>query len=319
MTPQKQPSPVPHTDDPHPHTDDPHAAIDSGAAVSPVVRRRVLAAELRELRRAAGLTHVDVARRLGWQQGKVSKIEGAKQGIGVDAVIALAEVCHAGAEQRDRLVELAHAARGRAWWEGFGDVLASGELTSVGLEAEADSLRVFVAETVPALLRTDAYARIVEGAAGWSNRSGMERRLELMLHRRTRMLATGGAEVEVVLSESAVRRRVGGAEVMGEQLEHLAELGRNGRIELRFLPFDAGAVPASGSFTVLGFQRVAHPDLVVLPDLHDCTCLEDPGAVEAYRTAAGALAEQALLPADSCARLRDMARDYRAEVREAVG
>src|SRR5699024_893018 len=97
-------------------------------------------------------------------------------------------------------------------------------------------------------------------------RGGVERRLELLLRRQSTVLAPGGADVQVVLSESAVRRRVGGAEVMGEQLAHLTELAERERVALRLLPFDAGAVPVNGSFTVLGFRRVAHPDLVVLPD-----------------------------------------------------
>lgn len=337
MTPPKHPAPTPGSSNPHPlspaasgsevaqpgaraaHLGSGPAEMSpqvGGAGISPTVRRRVLAAELKALRQDAGLTHVAVASRLGWQQGKVSKIEGAKQGIGVDAVIALAEVCRAGPEQRDRLVGLAHSARGRAWWESFGDVLATGELTSVGLEVEADSLQVFVAELVPGLLRTNAYARVVENASGRSFRGGVERRLELLLRRQTTVLASGGADVQVVLSESAVRRRVGGAEVMGEQLAHLTELAEQERVVLRLLPFDAGAVPVNGSFTVLGFRRVAHPDLVVLPDLHDCTCVEELGAVEAYRTEVAGLAERALSPAESCERLRGAAQQYRAEAHE---
>lgn len=289
------------------------SSLAGGAGVSPTVRRRVLAAELKQLRRTAGFTHVDVAHRLGWQQGKVSKIEGAKQGIGVDAVIALADVCHADDEQRDRLVGLAHSARRRAWWEGFGDVLATGELTSVGLEVEADSMHLFVAEFVPTLLRTTAYARATEDASGRSFHGGVERRLELLLRRQTTVLAAGGADVQVVLSESAVRRRVGDVDVMGEQLEYLIELAERENVVLRLLPFDAGAVPVNGSFTVLGFRRVAHPDLVVVPEPHDCTCVEERGAVEAYRTEVGALTEWALSPEQSLDRLRSVIQEHKAE------
>ena len=50
-------------------------------AGSPTVRRRRLAAELRQLRQAADMTIEEVAARLNWQPSKISRIETRKIGI----------------------------------------------------------------------------------------------------------------------------------------------------------------------------------------------------------------------------------------------
>lgn len=47
----------------------------------PVVRRRKLGAELRRQRALAGLTSDEAARRAGWHQSKVSRIETGRSGV----------------------------------------------------------------------------------------------------------------------------------------------------------------------------------------------------------------------------------------------
>ena len=262
---------------------------------SPTLRRRVLAAELKRLRRAAGLTHIDVAGRLGWQQGKVSKIESAKQGVGIDAVIALADICHATQEHRQRLVGLARDARARGWWEAYVDVLPPERKTYVGLEADADVIRGFAAEVVPDLFQTRDYASSVVRRAAQDSGSALERRLELLLRRQEHLLGGQTTEFEIVLSESALRRAAG----VPEQLRRLVDLARRPNVTLRVLPFSAGAVPVEGSFSILEFWRNPHPDLVFVSGRIDCVYLGDEADVGSYREALGQLEAMAMSPDDS--------------------
>ncbi|GAA2789362.1 helix-turn-helix transcriptional regulator [Saccharopolyspora taberi] len=260
-----------------------------------MLRRRVLAAELKAMRRAAGLTHVEVARRLGWQQGKVSKIESAKQGVGIDAVIALAETCNAEPEHRERLVGLARDARARGWWESYADVLPPARRTYVGLEADADVIRGFAAEVVPDLFQTRDYA---SSAAGWAEQepgSGFERRLELLLRRQEQLLERHPAEFDIVLSESALRRAAGAP----EQLRHLVDLAQRPDVTIRVLPFSVGAVPVESSFSLLEFRRNPHPDLVFVSGRTDCAYFEDEADVASYRETLVRLEEMAMSPYDS--------------------
>lgn len=278
-------------------------------SASPVVQRRVLAGELKNLRRSAGLTHVDVANRLGWQQGKVSKIESAKQRVGVDAVIALAEVCHATPEQRDRLVGLARAARQKGWWESYGDLLPPTERLYVGLEADADRVRIFAVETIPDLLQTPDYATAVLSARSLREHpagdGALERRLDLLLERQRAVLEQRVVQVDSVIAESALRRVVGGRSVLGTQLGHLARLASQASARIRVLPFTAGAIPVDGPFTILGFGENPHPETAFVPSRQGYVCFDQVPEVKPYSEALCALESLSLSPDESIRLLRD--------------
>lgn len=270
------------------------------------MRRWVLARELKDLRQAAGLTHTAVAQQLGWQQGKVSKIEGARQGVGVESVMALAEVCGASGQQRDRLVELAHAARAKGWWESYADVLPAGGTTYVGFEAGAASISGFATETVPELLRTREYAAAVIAARSGS--SGLERRLELLLSRQRAPVGDGAADIDVVLAESAVRRAVGGEQVFRRQLRHLVDLGRRPNVRVRVLPFAAGATATDAPFSLLGFAGETHPDVLCVPHESPRLASTQTEEVEEYRRTFEALQSQSLSVEESLSLLERFER-----------
>ncbi|MEU6131178.1 helix-turn-helix transcriptional regulator [Saccharopolyspora sp. NPDC047091] len=268
------------------------------AEPSPVVRRHLLAGELRQLRHAARLTHADVAQRLGWPQAKVSKIEGARQQVGVEAVIALADICHAGSERRDRLVELAHSARGRGWWESYRDVLPADVRAHVGFEAEAAEVREFAVEELPDLVRTDEYAAAVD-AAREPERSPEEaaRSLEVLRRRRQRV-EDGAVRLDLVLAESALHREVGGPAVLARQLAGLRDLAERPTVTVRVLPFSAGAAAARTPFAVLSFELDV-PEVVVSSNAGLVDLVDDPPVARTHHALLERLRAAALPPEDS--------------------
>lgn len=97
-----------------------------------------------------------------------------------------------------------------------------------------------------------------------------------------------------VIDEAALRRKVGGREVMREQLQHLGNLSRQPHITVQVLPFSTGAHAAAvGSFAVL---RGPAPDLdVVYVDLlGGGLFMEKRQELERYRLAFEYLSAQAL-------------------------
>lgn len=259
----------------------------------------MLAAELKELRRAAGLTHVDVADRLGWPQAKVSKIEGSRQAVGVEAVIALADICHAGGRRRDHLVSLAHQARGRGWWESYRDVLSTEDRLYIGFEAEAAAVRVFGAEALPELVRTREYASAVSAARRSAEPTADSERSLEALEIRQRNLIGGDVPLDLVLAESALRRVVGGPDVLRSQWDRLLGMATSGEVTLRLLPFSAGALAADGPFTVLSFGADSPPAVVYRPALAVRPLLDSPADVQVYQEAFDRLVESALDPDES--------------------
>ena len=66
------------------------------------------------------------------------------------------------------------------------------------------------------------------------------------LRQRT-VLGSGGRDLVMVIGEAALRRRVGGANVLRARIGRLAELGgRGGPVTIEVLPFSSGAHAGAG-------------------------------------------------------------------------
>jgi len=130
---------------------------------SPTVKRRRLAAELRRLREAAKLTIDQVAERLEWSAGKISKIENARVSVMPRDARYLLDVYGVADPERELLVTLARESRQRGWWQQYG-AIPEWFGTYVGLESEAVSVSSYQGEYVPGLLQTHDYAMAVHRA-----------------------------------------------------------------------------------------------------------------------------------------------------------
>jgi hypothetical protein len=87
-----------------------------------------------------------------------------------------------------------------------------------------------------------------------------------------------------VLGEGALRRPVGGADVLKAQVEHLRTTARTGHVEIRVLPFSVGAHAAmAGAFRILDFDDPEDPDIVYLESHVGALYLEESEEVTEYR------------------------------------
>ena len=133
-----------------------------------------LAAQLRELRRAAGLGGIEAGRRAGISQSKISKLERKLLRPAPDGVRTLCEVYQAPPRQREELVRLAESLR-------TGIIEPPRVILSRGahhmqqrirrLEESATLLRSYQPTMVIGLLQTPDYARLVFGASIPARRS----------------------------------------------------------------------------------------------------------------------------------------------------
>jgi hypothetical protein len=86
-----------------------------------------------------------------------------------------------------------------------------------------------------------------------------------------------------VVDEAALRRPVGGREVMRGQLERLVDATKLANVTLQVLPFGSGAHPAmAGAFTILRFGDRELPDVVYLEHLTGASYLDRRDEVERY-------------------------------------
>jgi hypothetical protein len=124
---------------------------------------------------------------------------------------------------------------------------------------------------------------------------------------RQALLAPGGTlELWAILDEAALRRLVGGARVMRDQLDQLAERSRSSRVTVQVIPLEAGAHPGMDSaFAVLQLETVS--DVVYVEGLMGYFFLQNQGDVVRYRRAFEQLRAVALSPSDSRDRMRSVA------------
>ncbi|CNG58208.1 Uncharacterized protein conserved in bacteria [Mycobacterium tuberculosis] len=270
------------------------------ARSAPTVKRRRLAAELRQQRERLGLTIEEVAERLEWSTAKVSRIENARVGVLPRDVKYLLNVYGVEGEARDVLMALAREARQKGWWHSYGEAIPTWFEVYVGLESDAVSMERYDAEHVPGLLQTAEYARGVFEAFPIDDETEIEKRVALRMARSEYLTSEGGPKFWAVLNEAVIRRQVGGARTMQDQLHHLGEMAKLPNVTLQVLPFDAGAHPAmSGSFTLLGFPEPSDPKVVFMETQTGGLYLEKAHEIIRYTLAFDHLRAAALRPSDS--------------------
>lgn len=273
----------------------------------PATRRRQLGRQLRDLRLAAGLSTMEAAaERSGLSRATISRIESAKQTILPRTVRLLCQTYGVGAPLLDHLVRLAAESEDRGWLLAYSDTVPNWFERYAGEEAEASDISMYQAEYVPGLIQTAAYCRAIRAANSPDvTDEDLQRSVELRQARQVLLERDKPPTLHAVLNEAAVRRHVGGAAVMREQLLHLATLAERPNITLQVLPFEAGAHPAMiGAFTMLRFPT-ANGDPTVFVEVDSGALYPDrPVDVERYGWVFGRLRELALTPGNSMALVR---------------
>ncbi len=285
------------------------------APASPTVRRRRLAAELREIREDRGKSGDSVATALKWSASKVSRYERARTGLRPREVERLLDYYGITGPRRTLLLGLAEDAARKGWWEEFTDTLSEDYQQFIGLEHEATSMAIWHVNVVAGLLQTQGYARHI--ISGYSRvepvAPRMIGRLVDVRMRRQQVLDREGLQLSVVLDEAVLRRRIGDESVMYEQLQHLVRQADRPNLTLRVLPLDAQHSVFGESFVILGFEAGSDAmlqDVVITEQLRSSVILEGERETYLHRIAFEALCGVSLDPAASRALILETAESY---------
>jgi transcriptional regulator with XRE-family HTH domain len=276
--------------------------------VSPVVRGRRLAAELRRLRGTAGLTIDQVAARLECSTTKLSRIENGQVSVRIQDARELLDLYAVSGDRREQLLDLVRQARARGWWHAYADLLPSGMETFVGLEDEAHRIQVHNVGLVPGLLQTERYVWEMNAAFTDMPLSLTARYTELHMARQQILSRPNPVLLHLVLDESALRRQVGSADVMAEQYRHLIGAAVRENITIQVLPFTGGAhQSAAYCYNIASFANPADPKVVYIAMLNNCVYHTDAENVGRYNAAFDQATATALDPAASLRFLEELA------------
>jgi transcriptional regulator with XRE-family HTH domain len=267
---------------------------------SPTVRRRRLAAELREIREGKGKSGDAVAAALRWSPSKISRYERAKTGLQPREVERLLDYYEITGPRRELLLALAEDASQKGWWEQFADALSPDYQEFIGLEHEASTIAIWHVDVVTGLLQTEAYARHIISSYSKVEpiAPGMIERLVKVRMQRQRVLSREEqVQLEVVLDESVLKRRVGNDMVMYEQLQRLIREADRPNLTMRILPLNAQHTVFGESFVIFGFgpdSDAMLQDVVSAEHLRNGVSLQGERETYLHRIAFGMLADASL-------------------------
>jgi transcriptional regulator with XRE-family HTH domain len=282
----------------------------------PVVQSALLRSELVDLRRERGLTQQQVANELEWSASKLIRVEGGHSSItkvDLDALLSLYGVAKDG--ERERLQALNRGARERGWWDSYRDVISGTYLSYVGLEAGAASIRQFHLGSIPGLLQTPEYARVVTVVGVIDGEERIKSIVGLRMRRQSELAKRSvQPRQDFVMDEGVIRRHIGiktDPAIMPNQLRRMADRAeQDDMITVRVIPFGAGAHPGLfGPFTLLDFEGGLPEVLYIDAGRGEFTIASgDDANVSAYAADFERLLEDALPAAASIELIRSAAR-----------
>lgn len=284
--------------------------------------RRQLGRYLREGREGMGLTLIEAANLLQWGKSTLQRLErGQSDRVRVVDVRELCTIYGFDEPMTTAMVGLAQQAAVKSWWHEFGDLIPENFSIYMGLEASARELTTYQPDLVPGLLQTLDYARVLISDAH-PEADDVEVKVRLRVRIRRQALITRGSrptEMRIVLSESALRRMIGGRSVMAEQMRSLVDVSSRPNITLHVLPFSAGMPTGeqTGPFVILDSGTTSpgksvEPTVVYAEGFTGDMYSEKPHIVGRYAAAFEKIRGSALNEFDSRSMLRRLAKEYSA-------
>lgn len=277
-------------------------------------RLRQLGSWLTRLRLDAGCDVTEAAGCLGCSDSKIRHLEAGRSRITKSDLDKLLDRYAAPADVREQLESARLSAGERGWWASYR--LPEWFAPYVEFESFAAEADNFELDVVPGLLQTERYAYEIHRASRYTtNPQDIRRRVNARIARQDRLAGEPPLRFHAVVAESALHRRVGGAEVMREQIDRIVDQCRQPNVAIQVLPHDAGAHASPSPFVVLSFPCQEDSVGFVDTPLGGHT-IDDPDDVAALRYVFDELRSCALSSPDSLDLLRSV-RDTRYAAEEA--
>jgi transcriptional regulator with XRE-family HTH domain len=291
--------------------------------ISPLVRRKRLAKELRRLRDQAGLSSGQLATRARLNRQKISMLENGHPFTNVADVAAVLSALGLDDRKWHELFQIADESTKPGWWESYRDGLGERQMVYVNLESGAETVREYNLFVVPGVLQTAEYIRPRGELTAWQwqlagkGRYDVERGVAARMMRQQVLRRPTGPSYYAILDELVIRRAAASPEVMSRQLSFLAGLSSStARSEIRVLPIDADLgdrwLPRS-PFSLYTYHDPGDPTVAVVDtEIEDYVYIEE-SEVRPYLELYSRL-EKAALSVEESARFLAEQAEYFANV-----
>ncbi|MDO0913109.1 helix-turn-helix transcriptional regulator [Streptomyces sp. DT2A-34] len=259
----------------------------------------LVAALAKALREQHGLTQPQLGDRLGYTAAAISAMETCAQPASDQMLVGLEQEIGGGLGVFEKARELMRLDKYPAQFKNY-----------VLLEQRALTLSTYVTFVVHGLFQTEEYARaLIGGGYPPLKDERVEELVEARLARRALFDRDPTALIELVVEESALRRTIGGREVMREQLLYLAECAQRRNVTFQVLPLDCGLggehFGAHGEMTLV--ETPEHEHLVYLEAQDESLLVSTPTKVTTYAHRYAKIRSQAMGPRESLGLIKQLA------------
>lgn len=281
----------------------------------PTARRIELGHQLRQLRKQAGFTIEDAARRLRVSDTKLQRIETGLQSFRradeLKRLLGLYGVTDD--EPVESLLAIQRDASSQEWWTDQPGNLSSGMPRFLGIEQAAEEIRAYHPNLVYGLLQTEAYARAIhENVRPITEITTefMEHNVQVRMKRKEALTrAENPLKLWVILYEPALRYMVGDEHVMREQYEEIASLAALDNVTVQILPQTVRGYLGAHDFVILDLGDTMPTTVQVDTAWFGAAVTDKPREVGMFRRQMEALSRSALPSVDTPSFLYKLSRE----------
>ncbi|MBK3564713.1 helix-turn-helix transcriptional regulator [Streptomyces sp. MBT62] len=201
--------------------------------------REAVAHRLRDLRKEAGLTVVQLAAACGWHYSKTSRIENALTGPSANDIRRWCTATGSDTQAQDLVVQSINAeSMYRQWRDQVRAGLRHIQDTRMQASRETETFRIYSSSIVPGLLQTEGYALAVLGIAASIYDLDIDDSAEAARARleRSRIIHEQGHRFIVVVEEAVLHSQVADTDAMAAQLGYLLTAGALPAVSLSVIP-----------------------------------------------------------------------------------
>ena len=203
--------------------------------------REALGKRLREIRKDSGLTARELASRAGWHESKCSRIEHGRTPPSDDDLRAYTLYCGAPSQTADLIATARNIDGAYVEWRRMElSGLRRAQESVIPLWERTRHFRAYSSWLIPGPFQTREYIEAL--LTSIRDRRALPDDLEEAVQVRVdkqRVLYEGPRRFAVLLEESVLRHRIGGAETMAGQLGHLLSLATLPNVSLGVIPLNA--------------------------------------------------------------------------------
>lgn len=243
--------------------------------------REVVALRLRDIRKSAGLTVVELASQCGWHHAKTSRIENALTAPSAKDIRAWAAACRVAGQADDLIAQSLNAESMYSEWR---HQLRRGmkqlQDSVVQFFHETSLFRIYSSTMVPGLLQTEGYAAaLLSNIADFRDipindgEAAAAARVE-----RSRIIHEPGHHFVMLIEEAVLYSQLGDSDAMAAQLGYLLTAGALPQVSLGIVPM---ATPARSQWPIETFH-VYDDNLVSVEFLSAEVNINQPSEIVLY-------------------------------------